>query len=73
MSKKTTGVIVGAEAGSKGKGAWPCWMLDEAAFLDLIGSGADTSDREPTYDQDMTRRFIAVTIGLAATVASSSA
>ena len=43
VSKKTTGVIVGAEAGSKAEKARELGvpMLDEAAFLDLIGSGAD--------------------------------
>ncbi|HVG70204.1 MAG TPA: NAD-dependent DNA ligase LigA [Vicinamibacterales bacterium] len=43
VSKKTTGVIVGTEAGSKAEKARELGvpMLDEAAFLDLIGSGAD--------------------------------
>ena len=43
VSKKTSGVIVGAEAGSKAEKARELGvpMLDEAAFLHLIGSGAD--------------------------------
>jgi DNA ligase (NAD+) len=43
VSRKTTGVIVGAEAGSKAEKARELGvpMLDEAAFLQLIGSGAD--------------------------------
>ena len=43
VSKKTSGVIVGAEAGSKAEKARQLGvpMLDEAGFLHLIGSGAD--------------------------------
>jgi DNA ligase (NAD+) len=43
VSKKTTGVIVGAEAGSKAAKARELGVptLDEAAFLDLIGSASD--------------------------------
>jgi DNA ligase (NAD+) len=43
VSKKTSGVIVGAEAGSKAEKARELGvpMLDEAAFLHLIGSGAE--------------------------------
>ncbi|MGH9237833.1 MAG: NAD-dependent DNA ligase LigA [Vicinamibacterales bacterium] len=43
VSKKTSGVIVGAEAGSKAEKARELGvpMLDEAGFLHLIGSGAD--------------------------------
>ena len=43
VSKKTTAVIVGADAGSKAEKARELGvpMLDEAAFLDLIGSGTD--------------------------------
>ena len=43
VSKKTTGVIVGAEAGSKAEKARELGVptLDEAAFLDLIGSDSD--------------------------------
>jgi DNA ligase (NAD+) len=43
VSKKTTGVIVGAEAGSKAGKARDLGVptLDEAAFLDLIGSASD--------------------------------
>jgi len=43
VSKKTSGVIVGAEPGSKAEKARELGvpMLDEAAFLHLIGSGAD--------------------------------
>ena len=43
VSKKTTGVVVGAEAGSKAEKARQLGlpMLDEAAFLNLIGSGSD--------------------------------
>jgi DNA ligase (NAD+) len=43
VSKKTTGVIVGAEAGSKAEKARELGvpLLDEAAFLDLIGSASD--------------------------------
>ena len=43
VSKKTTGVIVGAEAGSKAGKARELGVptLDEAAFLDLIGSATD--------------------------------
>ena len=43
VSKKTTGVIVGTEAGSKAEKARELGvpMLDEAAFLDLIGSATD--------------------------------
>ena len=43
VSKKTTGVIVGAEAGSKAEKARQLGvpMLDEAAFLHLIGSRSD--------------------------------
>ena len=43
VSKKTTGVIVGAEAGSKAEKARELGVpkLDEAAFLDLIGSATD--------------------------------
>jgi DNA ligase (NAD+) len=43
VSKKTTGVIVGAEAGSKAEKARQLGVpiLDEAAFLDLIGSASD--------------------------------
>ena len=44
VSRKTTGVIVGAEAGSKAEKARGLGvpMLDEQAFLDLIGSAADS-------------------------------
>jgi DNA ligase (NAD+) len=44
VSKKTTGVIVGADAGSKAEKARDLGvpMLDEAAFLNLIGSGSDS-------------------------------
>ena len=47
VSKKTSGVIVGAEAGSKAEKARELGvpMLDEAAFLHLIGSGADKPTR----------------------------
>ena len=47
VSKKTSGVIVGAEAGSKAEKARELGvpMLDEAAFLHLIGSGADKPGR----------------------------
>jgi DNA ligase (NAD+) len=40
VSKKTSGVIVGADAGSKAEKAKELGvpMLDERAFLDLIGS-----------------------------------
>jgi DNA ligase (NAD+) len=43
VSKKTTAVIVGAEAGSKAEKARELGVpiLDEAAFLDLIGSRSD--------------------------------
>jgi len=43
VSKKTTGVVVGAEAGSKAEKARELGVLtlDEAAFLDLIGSTTD--------------------------------
>jgi len=43
VSKKTTGVIVGADAGSKAEKARQLGvpMLDEAAFLDLIRPDAD--------------------------------
>src|SRR5688572_1411930 len=43
VSKKTSGVVVGAEPGSKAEKARELGvpMLDEAAFLHLIGSGAD--------------------------------
>jgi DNA ligase (NAD+) len=43
VSKKTTAVIVGADAGSKAEKAQALGvpMLDEAAFLDLIGGGTD--------------------------------
>jgi DNA ligase (NAD+) len=43
VSRKTTGVIVGAEAGSKAGKARELGVptLDEAAFLDLIGSASD--------------------------------
>jgi DNA ligase (NAD+) len=43
VSKKTTGIIVGAEAGSKAEKARELGVpaLDEAAFLDLIGSASD--------------------------------
>jgi DNA ligase (NAD+) len=43
VSRKTTGVIVGAEAGSKAAKARELGvpMLDETAFLDLIGSRPD--------------------------------
>jgi DNA ligase (NAD+) len=45
VSRKTTGVIVGAEAGSKAAKAreFGVPMLDEAAFLDLIGSRPDNA------------------------------
>jgi DNA ligase (NAD+) len=41
VSRKTTAVIVGAEAGSKAEKARELGvpMLDEATFLDLIRSG----------------------------------
>jgi len=44
VSKKTTGVIVGADAGSKADKARDLGvpMLDEEAFLNLIGSGSDS-------------------------------
>jgi len=44
VSKKTTGVIVGADAGSKAEKARALGvpMLDEATFLDLIGSRTDS-------------------------------
>ena len=43
VSRKTTGVIVGADAGSKAEKAHELAVptLDEGAFLHLIGSGAD--------------------------------
>jgi DNA ligase (NAD+) len=43
VSKKTTGVIVGAEAGTKADKArqLDVPLLDEAAFLELIGSSPD--------------------------------
>ena len=43
VSKKTTGVVVGADAGSKAEKARALGvpMLDETAFLDLIGSQPD--------------------------------
>jgi DNA ligase (NAD+) len=43
VSRKTTAVIVGADAGSKAEkaAALRVPMLDEAAFLDLIGGGTD--------------------------------
>jgi DNA ligase (NAD+) len=43
VSKKTTAVIVGADAGSKAEKAQALGVptLDEAAFLDLIGGGTD--------------------------------
>jgi DNA ligase (NAD+) len=43
VSRKTTGVVVGADAGSKAEKARALGvpMLDEAAFLDLIGSQTD--------------------------------
>jgi DNA ligase (NAD+) len=43
VSKKTTGVVVGAEAGSKAEKARELGVptLDETAFLDLIGSTTD--------------------------------
>ena len=43
VSRKTTGVIVGADAGSKAEKARELGVatLDEAAFLNLIGSGSD--------------------------------
>ena len=43
MSKKTTGVIVGSDAGSKAEKARELGvpMLDETAFLNLIGSRSD--------------------------------
>jgi DNA ligase (NAD+) len=45
VSRKTTAVIVGAEAGSKAAKARELGvpMLDEAAFLDLIGSRPDNA------------------------------
>jgi len=44
VSRKTTGVIVGADAGSKAEKARALGipMLDEATFLDLIGSRTDS-------------------------------
>ena len=46
VSRKTTAVIVGADAGSKAEKARELGVqtLDEAAFLDLIGSRADTPE-----------------------------
>ena len=48
VSKKTAGVIVGTEAGSKAEKARELGipMLDEATFLDLIGAGTDKAVNE---------------------------
>ena len=78
MSKKTTGVIVGADAGSKAEKARQLGvpMLDEAAFLALIGRRRRRRRpglRSSLIMFSMTRRFLAVIVCLTATVAFSSA